>query len=587
MQTPYVEFHLADQTETTIKFPRHLLKYFVTFDETIESGINELQEDNQIKLHANIWRYLLEVYEIHDECFWKESDPMAGLEIALDRNERTEMLRELPFSDIYDILRASNFYNIPLLQKYMLTSLAQRLFELNEEELYLLHREIQKPSVLVTLERPVNPILLSKMFLISMIIRRYMDVEDLARLFAKRFIKPLLRGNSLIACGAHTTLLVTQRGLYRSHYNNNKQKLILELPHFEYIEIDQDEDPIVSVVCGEQHQLILKMSGAVYGSGQNTAGQLGLGFGTEEVAGFIPVMDDDDDDVVVSMIACGLYHSVFLMLDGTVKICGNNTYGQLAMSDKIFHVHHPIRLNDFKEVSYIACGKYSTFIVTGNDIFAFGNNDSCQLGIGISRQNKSVCVPHKVPLNVSIISIVSFRHTVFLDSDGSLYMTGANEFGQLALDDRKMQGEPTKIDLPFRVTSVACGHSYTIALTNDGSLYVAGRFKGLMVGRDKSTSFVKLSGHTILTMSSGFNHVILFKKDGLYGIGENMCGQLGFNRYDDRIDEITKIPIVTGYEDPPIVSDLLPPPLENDEEEPQRKRRRLGLILYEKDDRVI
>ena len=66
-------------------------------------------------------------------------------------------------------------------------------------------------------------------------------------------------------------------------------------------------------------------------------------------------------------------------------------------------------------------------------------------------------------------------YTMFVRKDGSVWATGFNHFGQLGL------GHTTDVSTPVEVTaigktvrSVSCGHSHTVFLQQDGRVWVTG-----------------------------------------------------------------------------------------------------------------
>ena len=82
------------------------------------------------------------------------------------------------------------------------------------------------------------------------------------------------------------------------------------------------EEKIVKVAASSSHVLILLSSGQVQAQGCNTFGQLGAGDCANRET-FVPV--SFQDPVIVSDIAAGESHSVFVLSDGTVLGCGLST----------------------------------------------------------------------------------------------------------------------------------------------------------------------------------------------------------------------------------------------------------------------
>jgi len=67
--------------------------------------------------------------------------------------------------------------------------------------------------------------------------------------------------------------------------------------------------------------------------------------------------------------------------------------------------------------------------------------------------------------------------SVFLDSNGSVFVCGSNSFGQLGLGDLSPRHIPTKIrfsDLDTKIIQIAAGSYHTVALDSNGVVYTCG-----------------------------------------------------------------------------------------------------------------
>lgn len=85
--------------------------------------------------------------------------------------------------------------------------------------------------------------------------------------------------------------------------------------------------PIAQVACGKSHVLFRAEDGAVLSAGANSHGQLGHG-STDPAATprYIEVLQG----LHVRSLACGGWHSLFLLDGGDVFSCGRNHFGQLG-----------------------------------------------------------------------------------------------------------------------------------------------------------------------------------------------------------------------------------------------------------------
>lgn len=84
----------------------------------------------------------------------------------------------------------------------------------------------------------------------------------------------------------------------------------------------------------------------------------------------------------------------------------------------------------------------------------------------------SIYSPHKVMDNV-IFASIGLECSGAITKDGSLYMWGDNDFGQLGIGDNIEYSEvPVKVMEHVKFVSV--GDSYTAAITDNGTLYMWG-----------------------------------------------------------------------------------------------------------------
>jgi RCC1 and BTB domain-containing protein len=137
--------------------------------------------------------------------------------------------------------------------------------------------------------------------------------------------------------------------------------------------------------------------------------------------------------------------------------------------------------------------------------------------------------------------------TVFLTESGKLYGMGRNNFYQIGLPDLNSQKRPQIVeslqDLTF--VDVACGYDHTIALTDDGKVYSMGRNTHFQLGNSKTTSqqphvIQALENFKIKSIACGSNFTMVLSSDGkVYGFGQNSNGQLGFrdlnNQFNPRL----------------------------------------------------
>ncbi|XP_055373246.1 probable E3 ubiquitin-protein ligase HERC4 isoform X2 [Condylostylus longicornis] len=189
---------------------------------------------------------------------------------------------------------------------------------------------------------------------------------------------------------------------------------------------------VIQIACGKYHSLALTNNGDLYAWGGNSYGQIGNGVTSEKVTK--PTLVSSLSGLPISFIGCGGFHSFILSKSGAVYGWGKNTFGQLGINDETSK-NHPTQLKTLRSlrVRYISCGEdFSVFLTADGGVFTCGAGQFGQLGHG-SLSNE--ILPRKVlELMGSTITQISCgnRHTLALvSSRGRVYGFGLGSSGQL------------------------------------------------------------------------------------------------------------------------------------------------------------
>jgi alpha-tubulin suppressor-like RCC1 family protein len=276
---------------------------------------------------------------------------------------------------------------------------------------------------------------------------------------------------------------------------------------------------------GRKHTVVLLTNNNLRGFGHNSEGQLGYGSYTQ----YNNPINLFGEDVGIRQVACGNYHTVVLMKDGTLYGFGANGYGELGDGSTTTH-HRPIIL--FRGVAQVDCGSNHTVaLMTNGTIRRFGYNEYGQLGDG------STTTRH-IPINlfgeyVRVRQVAcGANHTILLMTDGTLRGFGANSYGQLGDGTNTQRNTPVTLSWPEgnKVKQVACGYYHTMVLMTDGTLHGFGRNDCGQLGdgtnTNRTTPFRVMEN--ITHVSCGYRHTMaLMTNNNLCGFGRNDCGQLG------------------------------------------------------------
>ncbi|XP_053673272.1 probable E3 ubiquitin-protein ligase HERC4 [Anopheles nili] len=189
---------------------------------------------------------------------------------------------------------------------------------------------------------------------------------------------------------------------------------------------------VVQISSGQYHCLVLTNSGELYAWGSNSYGQLGIGTISEKVT--VPTLIQSLAGIPIAFIACGGNHSFAVSKSGAIFGWGKNTFGQLGLNDLNSRCH-PTQLRTLRSlgVRYISCGDdFSVFLTNEGGVFTCGAGTFGQLGHGSC--NNEILPRMVFELMGSKITQIACgrRHTLaFVPSRGKIYGFGLSGVGQL------------------------------------------------------------------------------------------------------------------------------------------------------------
>eukprot|EP00898_Chlorokybus_atmophyticus_P006695 jgi/Chlat1/7026/Chrsp56S06698 len=202
----------------------------------------------------------------------------------------------------------------------------------------------------------------------------------------------------------------------------------------------------------------------------------------------------------VLQVACGAHHAAAVSADGQLQTWGYNTRGQLGRGTRSDGQQVPRRVEHFVRDPYyddmerplitvVACGQYHTACVSAvGEVFTWGEGSQGQLGhLTLSSSDWPRRISTLVGTPLKTVSCGQ-AHTAGVTVEGALYMWGSNATGELGVGPPAgeallrgigmstsagalvpLQCAPLML-VPRNVTSVACGQCHTVASLSDGSL---------------------------------------------------------------------------------------------------------------------
>jgi alpha-tubulin suppressor-like RCC1 family protein len=242
---------------------------------------------------------------------------------------------------------------------------------------------------------------------------------------------------------------------------------------------------ISQIACGYNYTMFLTDNGDVYGVGYNGYYQLGYSISNsaQSTLRHLSWFREGGNNITISQIACGpsSEHTMFLTNDGDVYGVGSNGSYQLGYNGT-FRESTPRHLNWFNDnsivISQIACGgNHTMFLTDDGNVYGVGYNSQYQLGYS---NRSSQLTPRYLSWfreggnNITISQIAcGGNHTMFLTDDGNVYGVGYNAKYQLGYSNSGNQLTPRHLSW-FReggnnitIGQIACGVAYTMFLYPD------------------------------------------------------------------------------------------------------------------------
>ena len=289
---------------------------------------------------------------------------------------------------------------------------------------------------------------------------------------------------------------------------------------------------IKEIITNEFTTFILKNDGSIWACGDNEDGQLGLGNNTTPITKFTKVTTNVNNDV--KQVASCDGHTVILKNDGSVWVTGRSSYGQLGLgvnpTDKNTFTQVTTNINN--DVKQIACGGDCTFILkTDGSLWVTGRSQNGQLGLGSGVSDKNTFTQVTENINNDVRQIFCRDNSVFIiKNDNTLWACGWNYSGQLGLNSTSYISYTfTQVteNINNDIRDIYVGDNHTIMVKTDGSLWACGSYLYgcLGLGDDSSnkTIFTQVTtniDNDVRLVGCGYYNTFIVKTDGsLWGCG--------------------------------------------------------------------
>ncbi len=307
---------------------------------------------------------------------------------------------------------------------------------------------------------------------------------------------------------------------------------------------------IIQIAAGKYHSAALKEDGTAWTWGNNYNGELGNNM-TSTVTLPIQVKDELGTEYLrdITQISAGVYHTVALKDDGTVWTWGDNEYAQLG-NNSTTDVKLPARVNGLVGCDYfnlidntcqscIILGPTCKITASTSDITSENNiTYTFKFSKTVMNFDKSdIIVTNGTKGN--FIKVDSDTYTLIVTNSGNTVQTVRIPEGVYADTSGNIGTASMKvITIMNGIVQISGGENNTVALKSDGTVWIWGDNEYGQLGESTIMSSgiptqVKDSTGTgyltnIVQTSAGDEHIVALKSDGtVWAWGRNYLGELG------------------------------------------------------------
>ncbi|ALD19998.1 hypothetical protein AM218_00605 [Hymenobacter sp. DG25A] len=278
-----------------------------------------------------------------------------------------------------------------------------------------------------------------------------------------------------------------------------------------------------SAEAGQYYTLAIRQDGTLWAWGKNSAGQLGDGTTTNRTT---PVQIAAGTKWI--SVSAGTGHTLAIRQDGTLWAWGDNWYGALGDGTTTPRPA-PVQLLPGTTWQCVSAGDYhSAAIRADGSVWTWGNNTAGALGDGSTTQRRT---PTKVASNMAFVS-AGMGYVAAIDKAGTLWNWGE----QSPLKTTSPNLSPTEFR-PYNFPagtkwkSVSAGAQHCLMIKTDGTLWSTGynSFGNLGIGsRDNVVPNEVVAGTSWQTITAASYHNLAVRQDGsVWTWGYNYAGALG------------------------------------------------------------
>jgi alpha-tubulin suppressor-like RCC1 family protein len=289
------------------------------------------------------------------------------------------------------------------------------------------------------------------------------------------------------------------------------------------------------------HTTAVKTDGTLWTWGTNSSGELGDNTTTNRSTPVTTFAGGTD----WKSVACGRSHTAAIKTDGSLWVWGRGASGELgnfANTTRSTPVTTFAGGNNWKQVS---CGYHHTAAIkTDGTLWCWGDGGDGRLGDGTGTNRNTPVTTSTGGTNWKQVSC-GRNHTAAIKTDGTLWGWGYNANGQLG--DNSVTNRFVPVVTSAGGTTwkqVSGGNNHTAAIKTDGSLWLWGQSNAGQLGTndltpDRRTPVTTFAGGTNWKQVDCDGHTAAIKTDGSLWIWGSAAGGLGINNTATRSTPVT------------------------------------------------
>jgi alpha-tubulin suppressor-like RCC1 family protein len=233
------------------------------------------------------------------------------------------------------------------------------------------------------------------------------------------------------------------------------------------------------VAIGEERAsgFAVDSTGHAWAWGEGTGGSNCLGGGLEDLTEPREIPEFSG----VTAVQGGSTHSIWLMQDGTVMMCGENHNGRLGNGTTGGRAYTPEQVPGLSNVVEVSAGQGVACARTASGaVFDWGDDEEGQIGNGAFEY--AVPSPYEVPLPEAAVGLscggnLSRNGTTLVALEGGgIYGWGDDENGQIGDGQTANKASPTPAGLTvgLGLTQVIASGEYALGVSGEGDVYAWG-----------------------------------------------------------------------------------------------------------------